>query len=46
MLMTLVMHLHVCSPCNRCTINFYDVDDDDDDGDDDDDDDHLDMNCH
>jgi len=29
MLMTLVMHL--CSPCNRRTINFYDDDDDDDD---------------
>ena len=28
--MTLVMHL--CSPCNRRTINFYDDDDDDDDG--------------
>ena len=27
MLMTLVMHL--CSPCNRRTINFYDNDDDD-----------------
>jgi len=27
MLMTLVMHL--CSPCNRRTINFYDDDDDD-----------------
>jgi len=26
--MTLVMHL--CSPCNRRTINFYDDDDDDD----------------
>ena len=27
LLMTLVMHL--CSPCNRRTINFYDDDDDD-----------------
>jgi len=27
LLMTLVMHL--CSPCNRCTINFNDDDDDD-----------------
>jgi len=31
MLMTLVMHL--CSPCNRRTINFCDDDDDDDDDD-------------